>query len=72
MSVSKIVAIQRKTFCNASRKDKILAAFYSESTGAISWDGSNDAVSEAALSVRTVPMMHRPHCCHHNHKISQV
>ncbi len=36
----------------------LIQAFYitrstSESTGAISWDGSNDAVSEAALSVRT-------------------
>ena len=44
----------------------------SESTGAIGWDGSNDAVSEAALSVRTVPMMHRPCRCHHNQKILQV
>ena len=55
----------------------LIQAFYitrstSESTGAISWDGSNDAVSEAALSVRTVPMMHRPRRCHHNQKVSQV
>lgn len=31
-----------------------------DSTGAIGWDGSNDAESEAAQSARTVPTMRPP------------